>query len=65
MDLITFLKTHTKINNNFVKNFSFQINKLENVNDQYRFATGRYWEGKISEEFLRKNWKKNSRNILK
>jgi putative glycosyltransferase (TIGR04372 family) len=55
----------TKINNKFVKNFSFQINKLENVNDQYRFATGRYWEGKISEEFLRKNWKKSSRNISK
>ena len=46
-----------------VKNFRFKENDLDNTIDQYRFASrSLHWRGTISESFLKKNWKKSSRN---
>lgn len=42
-----------------LKNFRFQENDLDNINDKYRFASRSfYWKGLFSESFLKKRWKK-------
>lgn len=57
-------KYSSKLVNMLLNNLKFQDEHLDNINDKYRFASRMSWKGKISEKFLKNNWKKSSRNKM-